>query len=258
MSGNYTRVLPKAVPVKLYGFNKVSPQDLNHIVMRLQKRTYNANQTNDPRLRKLGPSGRPMSSVCRKVDLDNEVYRRRPRTAVSPQMLYRINRRMQRSTVSRRAALGLLTPSYELDIDQRSISSASSSERPRTGSKEREKALNRLQRPTTATRRRQPCALLEENIQSGVADYYYSDEYFAPEDEIDEIVDRLTVTTVASRGREGDEEVCEKADFKGQRKQGQNLPLISGLGRSRNVDEITDRLYKPFQRTPAATQTTYK
>lgn len=129
------------------------------------------------------------------------------------------------------------------------------------------KTVEKLRRPTTATRAKtvNTCHLCYEHEnkkkpeQLDAFDYDYSDDKVVPAEEVDYIVSRVSAPTYASN-KSG--QVCGKTPvYIDEVKIRENLPLLSGLRRSRNVREITDRLCpsrKHHGFTPQATTiTTY-
>lgn len=127
-----------------------------------------------------------------------------------------------------------------------------------------QKSLDKLRRPTTATLAKDlnSCHLCYEHENKAkpeeldAFDYDYSNDKVVPAEEVDFIVGRVSVPTVCSnRGRN----FCQKLpEYIDEVKIRRNLPLLSGLGRSRNVNEITERLYpkRHVGITPQATAIT--
>jgi hypothetical protein len=128
------------------------------------------------------------------------------------------------------------------------------------------KTIAKLQRPTTATLAKtlNTCHLCydhdnkKEEEDLDAFDFDYSDDKVVPSEELDFIVERMTQPTLASKSGAG--YVCQKLPrYVDEVKIRENLPLLSGLRRSKNVREITARLY-PSRRhlgiTPQATPIT--
>lgn len=124
--------------------------------------------------------------------------------------------------------------------------------------------MAKLRRPTTATLAKtvNACHLCynhEHKLNTDeldAFDYDYNDEKVVPAEEIDFIVGRIMQPTLSSyKGRQ----FCRKLpEYIDEVKIRENLPLVSGLGRSRNVNEITERLYRKRNHgcTPQATPIT--
>lgn len=111
------------------------------------------------------------------------------------------------------------------------------------------KHLAKLQRPTTATLAKtiNSCHLCYEHENKkkpeelDVFDYDYSDDKVVPVEEMEFIVGRVAQPTFSSCGGRNS---CQKLpEYIDEVKIRENLPLLSGLRRSKNVKEITDRLY---------------
>ena len=260
MSCQYTRVAPKPVPIKLYGFNKVTGREMSDILQRLQRGTYNSQVCQDTRPRYRSAAQRPPSVLCYKADLEgDEAYRKRPRTAASPQQLTQMTRRLLRPTKSALAARGKITPAYEVQLEEERARIAENSQH--LDHEERAKVMERVLRPTTSTRRRQPCALARE--LEGAEEPDIPRDQPVQADQLDAIVQRLGSATYCSK--QGGKHACPRKYSTpiglGQRT---DIPLMSGLKRSSGVSEITDRLYRPtacrpiyrHNATPAATRTT--
>ena len=128
------------------------------------------------------------------------------------------------------------------------------------------KTIAKLQRPTTATLAKtlNTCHLCydhenkKEEAEPDAFDYDYSDDKVVPTEELEFIVERMMQPTLSSK--HGGGSVCQKVPvYIDEVKIRENLPLLSGLRRSKNVKEITARLY-PAKRhygiTPQATPIT--
>ena len=152
---------------------------------------------------------------------------------MSPKLLKSVVRRLQTPTISRKIANGYLMPEYE--------AAPSSVSRPKTAEENR-KFLRRITRPTRSSRRRDLDAFWQETEAS---EYFYadfSDEVPIGKDDLEEIVNRIRTPTVASELADGYRCPKMKLDVEINR---DKLPLVSGLSRSRKVDDIVQRLYRP-------------
>ena len=177
-------------------------------------------------------------------------------------------RRLQKPTLSRILASGKVKVEYDDEIEE--YQERMRQIRPKSG-KEQAKALERLQKPTKASKRHVAIneGIAENNVDVEFLKKRYCDnekEKFLTKVEEKELVSRILVRTYAFYGNEqrcpkiGDDE--EPLSFH-QRKQ-YGLPLMSGLPRSHNANEITARVCTPNEpakrrpdvqstHTPAAT-----
>jgi len=110
------------------------------------------------------------------------------------------------------------------------------------------KSLIKLRRPTTATLAKtvNTCHLCYDHEnkdkpeEPDAFDYDYSDGKVVPEEEMNYIVARISAPTRSSKRGEH----CQRLPmYIDEVKIRQNLPLLSGLSRSKNVQEITERLF---------------
>ena len=120
----------------------------------------------------------------------------------------------------------------------------------------------KLRRPTTATLAKtlNTCHLCYDHEnkknpeEKDAFDYDYCNSKVVPTEEVDFLVERIKTPTVASvRGRWKCAKTPEYIDEVQIR---QNLPLLSGLARSKTVREITQRLYPKRHLVPQATPIT--
>lgn len=127
------------------------------------------------------------------------------------------------------------------------------------------KSIEKLRRPTTATRAKtvNSCHLCydHENKKKpedlDAFDYDYSDDKVVPAEEVDYIVSRISAPTHASN--KGQHSCVRTPVYIDEVNIRENLPLLSGLRRSENVREITERLCpsrKHHGFTPQATTVT--
>lgn len=110
---------------------------------------------------------------------------------------------------------------------------------------ERVKAFQHLCRPTTASRGKHAteCHLCldderELNKTPVPFQYYYADDKTVTKEEVSNIVSRLVTSS-------GETAICSRVepDYSSLYVQSVQLPLISGLARSKSVADIVNRLY---------------
>lgn len=265
-SGEYMRVIPDAMPLKVYGFKKVSSRQLEDIVNRLQRHTHSTEtQVNMGELWNLGNiTPRAPYISCKRAPASDS--RNRPGTMKQPmkgKMLEKVIRRLQRPTISTMAAEGTITPSYELDF--RSRSENSKFIRPNS-TEEQQKLLERIQKPTTASRRKlyghSQCLLCEDihtslvrNTMKLIQEPEGSTHCWKSMEEQNKVPRSRTTTPASAGGRppclKKAKPMTNGSPSRSGVSQDSNLPLISGLARSEKVADITDRLHPT---APAPTQ----
>ncbi|KAJ8312576.1 hypothetical protein KUTeg_009949 [Tegillarca granosa] len=263
MSSMYYKVTPAAKPVPVYGFKKVSAKELSDITERLVRTTYNRqlSTTDEQRqvhnyeyLREQALWRRTPSACVRRSSAP--ASRCSSAKRMSDKEMKRLLRRLMKPTksvVNAQADVGEKNQDEKLgrivrtkDLDERTT-----------------KSVMRLSRPTTASRAKSAtCHLCYEHENKSQSDpldafdYDYMDDRLVPEEEMHYIVGRMMAPTCVSAGSH---KKCAKTPvYVDEVKIRQNLPLVSGLDRSRNVNEIVDRLYpKPrYRMTPMATPVT--
>ena len=150
--------------------------------------------------------------------------------------------RIRKPTLSYRAALGKIAPSYDIEARNRNRN-----RKPPPLPKEQAKAIARVRRPTTAYKYRCGQGSRNDPDVEKYQDYDFSDNNTAKPEVVAEIIDRVRAPTIASEGGVGP--MCpRRRDSIGRlARPPKALPLVSGLPRSRNVDEIVDRLSQPTQ-----------
>ena len=120
----------------------------------------------------------------------------------------------------------------------------------------------KLRRPTTATLAKtlDTCHLCYEHEnkknpeERDAFDYDYCNTKVVPAEEVHFLVERINTPTVASvRGKW---KCTKNPEYVDEVKIRENLPLLSGLSRSRTVKEITQRLYPKRHIVPQATAIT--
>ncbi|XP_041374828.1 uncharacterized protein LOC121387701 [Gigantopelta aegis] len=269
MSCMYYRVDPVALPPMSFGFRKVDEVELQEIVQRMTRPTYSSLLQKDIEQRfahnyrylRENNSRRRTPSAC---------VRRRPATTIpigggtnsrqiSERDIQRIFRRMQTQT-------------------QSSIYRTVYAEKPKLmrdpfsregrvhfrDQMEKAKAFERLRRPTTASRAKDvsdchTCS--DQQLRSKFdldvpLDYdYATEETSVRPEELEFIVERVRATTFSREDTKRCERLPPTLD---EVKIREKIPLVSGLARSKNVDEIVQRLH-PSRRhgyKPEATEVT--
>ncbi|XP_050419077.2 uncharacterized protein LOC126832368 [Patella vulgata] len=259
MSFYYYKIPQEKKEAKVYGNKKVEQNELNQITERVTRPTYSSSLIREQKrlynyinLRENARQRPPTS--CRKRPatasvLDNSKHSRR----FTDREFTRMIRRLRKPTVSSRVS----RVDYDTDTTEPTRMNSAST-RPRTA-EERTKSLSDLCRPTTAS----SCKSFDRDKYTGDNynnhDYEYVYTSCAPPEEIDFLIDRMSKTTIArSRGKVNCPRspfVSAESEFEFQRK----LPLVSGLPKSRTIEEIVGRLYKPSrsgyrsQSTPVST-----
>ena len=247
MSSLYRRIRVDVMPLKLYGFQKVSQEEMQEITNRMVKPTYNSELYSSGRV---CPSPKNiLSTHCRKATpgTDGFVVMRQKRAR--KEVVQRIVQRVRAPTVSVLAANGVVKPSYH---------QAGSENKPEKPLTKEERAKARYTRPTTASRNRVFCGFCEDPANKDYLDIDFSDDRQVPEEELDNIINRLQTPTMASRMLGGGRaktpdstdqqlELCKRrrrsstsSSVRGDRK---SMPLMCGLERTRSAKEISDRLY---------------
>ena len=242
--GMYRRVRLDMSPLKMYGFQKVTHEELHDITSRIVKPTYNREVYLADRMR-LAPPRTP-SAVCKKNQGDAVVQSRGRRRLPQP-AVDKIFKRMRTPTLSVLAAQGELEPSYEFLLLQEKSRPKSAST---TTSEEKDKEESRLSysRPTTASKGKRFCQFCTDPTMQEYMEIDYSDDKAVEEEELSEIVQRLTTPTMASRLAAGQPKIerCPRRKPSTSSvingKQNKQLPLC-GLSRSKSVHDITERLY---------------
>lgn len=241
MSYSYSRITPQDMEFKTYGFQRCSSREVYSIVRRLRSTTYNTELYNGERFKEIPCPPRAPSAVCKKAktaDIEGRPPRPKP-VFTSEKDLEKAFRRVRAQTISRMALEGKISPTYDnILIPQYGGANLDQSPHDQT------KMMRRIMRPTTATRNRTWFSTLEEDnayLENDIYDY----EYVSARG-IQDIVDRVSTPTMASEGGIGPK--CPKRkDSIGKGATLNEVPLVSGLPRSRNVDEIVNRLYTPTE-----------
>ncbi|KAH3752002.1 uncharacterized protein LOC127848771 [Dreissena polymorpha] len=260
MSGNYYKKVKTPPPPNAYGFRQVNSKELQEILKRVTKATYSAKlhteeqrQVNNYELLLSDGGRRSVASACGRrtasrissTDTADGTVDSRSRRFTEREMLRHI-RRLQRPTT----ATSLHSRGYT-DSDEAQNLKEGKLVRARSAdvSSHIAKSLVKLRRPTTATLAKtvHACHLCydhenkKESDEPDAFDFDYCDEKVVLEEELDFIVERVSAPTFASN----------KSNISCQRSPGyidevkirENLPLLSGLRRSKTVKEITNRLF---------------
>ncbi|XP_021363553.1 uncharacterized protein LOC110456858 isoform X2 [Mizuhopecten yessoensis] len=251
---------PKAIPA--YGFEKKKAWEVRDITERLSRPTYNRRLSADEpthmhnfdRSRESSALRNRTPSSCGRRSAQSLSDRQRSATRrLTDREMQRLIRRLQRPTESYAIAL---TEQMEEPMDSKQSRMA----RTPISEEQISKTVRRLRRPTTATMAKDlnQCHLCyeHENKKStdppDAFDYDYIMDKSLPPEELDYVVSRMRVNTCSSaHGRR-----CVKTPataYFDEVKARENLPLLSGLARSKNVKEITNRLHpKPRYRLVSA------
>ena len=269
MSSEYSRVVPQVMPMKVYGFKKVTRSELNNIINRLRKPTQSTEtQLHSGELWQMShvPPRAPFA-FCGRTPTDFQcepVAGSKPkisRTPVNGRTLQKIVRRLQRPTISTMAADGSIAPNYELQIPNKI-----STKRPKTAD-DQEKLMERIQRPTTASRRKlyghKECILCEDLHCSSVYDSVKCIQEvhrsYSSHDDVDGALRRVRTPKYSGGGNlrcpklAKHQSPSRSQSGQGSTKEDTLAPLISGLARSPKVQDITERLYRgPSSRSPVA------
>lgn len=263
----YKKSEPKPKSIPGYGFEKKKAWEVRDITERLSRPTYNRRLSADEatymhnfdRSRENSAMRNRTPSSCGRRSAQSSSDRQRSATRrLTDREMQRLIRRLQRPTES--FAIATTEPEDELH-DLKHVRLV----RPPSGDEHTEKTVRRLRRPTTATMAKDlnECHLCYEHENKkhsdppDAFDYEYIDTRCISPEEMDYIVSRMRVHTCSSaHGRR-----CVKTPataYFDEVKARENLPLLSGLARSKSVKEITNRLHpKPrYHMVPAATPIT--
>ncbi|XP_033727878.1 uncharacterized protein LOC117317256 isoform X1 [Pecten maximus] len=259
----YRQKEPKPKTIPAYGFEKKKASEVRDITERLSRPTYNRRLSADEptHLYNFDKSressalrNRTPSSCGRRSALSSSDRQRSATRRLTDREMQRLIRRLQRPTESY-----VIATTEQMDEPQGRISRTPIAE------EQIAKTVRRLRRPTTATMAKDinECHLCfeHENKKStdppDAFDYDYIMDKSLPPEELDYIVSRMRVQTCSSaHGRR-----CAKTPataYFDEVKARENLPLLSGLARSKNVKDITNRLHpKPrYRLVPSATPIT--
>ncbi|CAL1543613.1 unnamed protein product [Lymnaea stagnalis] len=236
MSSFYYKVVPPPDKPTLIGYKKVNHGELQGIVSRLAR----------PKLAWTpytlhGPDGKLSSAGCATNRPNSGGTQVKTPQKLTEQELQRLLRRIQRPTISHQMSR------QGSDVD----SSRPSTAPPHGSSGERlKRIIQQLSRPTTASRakRSTECHLCDEagrelNRKLVPFEYAYADEKVVSEDEASAIVKRVSSPTKASERGGGSACVRLPPDYDVVHAQSPNLPLLSGLTRSRSVHHVVNRLH---------------
>lgn len=243
MSFRYRKVIPDGFFFKTYGFQRVSPAEMEDIVKRLQKQTQSSEFVHSERNQASPSPPRPPSSICRRAESARSEIRNpstRPRQCyASPAETDVMFRRIRKATVSYRAALGRVTPSYETE-NKRKMTAAKA-----PLPKEQAKSIVWVSRPTSAFKYRTGEGSRHDPDIVKYQNYDFSDDKRACERELHAIIDRVRAPTIASEGGVGPMCPRRRDSIGRSARPSKDLPLVSGLPRSPNIETIVDRLSRP-------------
>lgn len=261
----YRREVQPPPPIT-YGYRKISSrQEENEITHRLLKSTYErklyseeATQvSNYQYLIETGNRRRP-PSACTHTPTPS---RKSDSKRLSERDMIRLLRRLMKPTESLYNAQLMTNKEEEQELKEERIC------RTKTPSEAEDKVIRRVQRPTTASRAKKinDCHLCYEHENKSekappdAFDYEYGIEVKKrKQEEVDEHLRRMRTPTYSSVDKRqcGDNRKCPKTpSMIDEVKIRAQLPLVSGLSRTKNVKDIVNRLYpKPKYRiVPAAT-----
>ncbi|RUS83989.1 hypothetical protein EGW08_008250 [Elysia chlorotica] len=260
MSCNYYRVMPEPPRPEVFGFKKVTQEELGNIVSRLSRPTYNSRvhtveahkAHNYRKIHSAPPPRTPTVCSRRRLSTPNPNSRR-----MTEQELRRFLRRIQRPTRAHIRSRRDYRPEEDDGImagdDFATFNAVEHKRRPLTAT-ERKKAFFMLSRPTTASKAKSSveCAFCPSNEEELKANRNLDLPFkypHAPEvrlvtpGEASSIVSRVSSPTRASL--RGGGPPCYRAfpDYDAVRGQHPSLPLVSGLARTPKVSQIVNRLH---------------
>ena len=267
----YRKEVPKRKVIPQYGFDKKTADEVRAITSRLSAQsTYNRRlSANEPTYlnnynlsRENSATRYRTPSACGKrsnLSTDNPSRQSSAGKRLSERDMQRLIRRLQRPTES--YVVSTTTDhaeEYHVTVKNGKVIQL---EPP---SEESNKIVRRIRRPTTASRAKDisDCHLCHDHTHKketdppDAFDYEYDATKFVAPEELDYIVSRMRVPTCSSAHGQ---RTCAKTPITlDEVKIRETLPLVSGLGRSRNYKEITKRLFpKPrYRMLPDATPIT--
>lgn len=263
MSCMYYRVVTTPAPAEVYGFKKVSAKQLDEITERVTKPTYNRTLATGEQTRvynymhsgKSSQRKRAVNFRCSKSAPSSDDKCNTRSRKYTDKEIHRLIRRLRRPTFSFEAQkVNKNNDSNEETEKQKLVSKQEATE------KEKRRFL-RLQRPTTASLAKtlDVCHLCYDHERKRKSDppdafdYSYDDEKVVPVEEVDFIIERLRTPTLASK--KGSAKCRKTPPMIDEVKIREDLPLLSGLSRSKSVHEITSRLHcrSRLGMTPCAT-----
>ena len=233
MSFSYYRIIPEPVSYRMYGFETVSAKQVQAINRRLQKPTYGTDFIHRQCFQTEASPPRPAPVTCKRAQSAGVPSPDQQVASFSTQRdLEKAIRRIAAPTLSRMAAEGKIAASYDTNFEQQSHNIEE-----RT-TIDQVKALQKIRRPTTASKTK------SRELQDEYVCIEYLNKPAVTNEYIQTITDRVSTPTVASEGGIGP--TCPKRrDSVGKKGFAKQMPLISGLERSKNVSEIVNRLYTP-------------
>ncbi|XP_062584900.1 uncharacterized protein LOC134246532 [Saccostrea cucullata] len=267
MSSMYYRVDPPRPKSPTFGMGTRTAKEIKEITERLVKSTYerklatqeNKQVNNYEHLLESGNRKR-LPSACRDRNIRPPPSRESDGRRYTDRDFRVLMRRLMRPTMS---ASAKYQKQDEDTVDK--IQNLKEGKIVRGEKSDREgsaKSVRRISRPTTASRAKTfECHLCYEHNnkkadeEPDAFDYEYSDSRAVPKEELDYIVERVAMPTCSSA--KGGRKCAKTPVYIDEVKIREQLPLLSGLGRSKNVQEITNRLHKRrYKYTPMATEIT--
>lgn len=265
MSSMYYKVNPQKNHATLYGFKKVSASEIHEITVRLARKTYNRHLSTSEEQKRVHNYEnihdqviwqRTPSACARRTSVQST--RCRSASRLSDREMQRLLRRLMKPTES------ILNAQHDVDDRDKDIKLGRIVRSTSELDEKTAKSVSRLSRPTTASRAKSAisCHLCYDHQNKGkdepldVFDYEYADDKTLPEEEMQFVTERMLQSTCVSTGTQ---KICTKSPAQlDEVKIREQLPLVSGLRRSKNVKEIVNRLYPQprYRMTPMATQVT--
>ncbi|XP_071100685.1 uncharacterized protein [Haliotis cracherodii] len=250
MSFYYIKVAKEPEKLPGYGFRKADAEEIAIITQRLTRPTYSSlihtedsQSVHNYQFIREQSRKRRTPSACQKIPLSAHRKSTNDRRFTDWE-LQRVLRRLQKPTETSEHKR------FFHDDDLRPAQAVTAVNRPKTGD-EKTKFLERLVRPTTASRAKSVngCHLCDEksrekNKTLAPFEYVYANDTEFEQAVVEEIVERVRSSTHAST--RGAKQCCRltpaRVDEVEIRK---GLPLVSGLPRSNTVKEIVHRLHPP-------------
>lgn len=231
MSSNYIRsdspyILPPATsptpkflmfqPIKMYGFQKVSKTQMESITERLQRKTFMSEFYFGERFQALPSPPRPPSTVCKKLKnhQDQESNKKNARSKSNTRTSEEVDEIVQRLCPSRTEATATISDSKSKQVTRHRHQQPPEILTVEGSRRLRNRKLERLARPTASSRDKHPLRYAEDPIVASYArnnDGFYTYESWErplSRQELDDLIERVQVETVASRG--GRKPYCEK------------------------------------------------
>lgn len=262
----YYRVDPPRPKSPTYGMGTRTAREVKEITERLVKSTYerklatqeNKHVSNYEYLLDAGNRKR-LPSACRERNMKPPTSRGSDGKRYTDRDFRFLMRRLMRPTMS---ASAKYQKQDEDNVNKMQNLKEGKIVRDKSERAESAKSVIRISRPTTASRAKTfECHLCYEHVNKkadgdvDAFDYEYSESKCVPKEELEYIVERVAMPTCSSA--KGHRKCAKTPVYIDEVKIREQLPLVSGLGRSKNVQEITNRLHqRRYKMTPMATEVT--